>query len=495
MSDRTPPKFSPATWVWAALLGLTALRLVVAGYTPISPDEAYYWVWSRALAPGYLDHPPMVALWTRAGTLLLGHSPIGIRLLAPLSALLGSACLIDAARRLGAGRGYVAVLLLNATLLFGAGGILMTPDTPLMLFWIMTLWAMARVVSGGSGWWWLAVGVAAGLALDSKYTAALLPVGIGLWLLLLPAGRRWLRDPRPWLGLAIALVLFLPVMLWNADHHWVSFLKQGGRTSAWHPARALQFLGELIGGQLGLASPVIFVLCVAGLVAVSRTTWTRRDPAAGLLVALGVVPALLFLQHALGDRVQGNWPGILYPAAVIAAAMLPLTRRWLRPALWVGFVMTLLVYLQALASPIPLGGVSDPTIRVLGGWAPLAATVTARAQAMGAHFVVIDEYGLGSELALRLPATLPVLAQDPRWALFRLPVAGSLAPAGMRGLLVRTDRRRSAPDATGWGSLYAIGEIGRGRYGRIGETYTLYSVTADSDAGRILTRLPSGATP
>jgi 4-amino-4-deoxy-L-arabinose transferase-like glycosyltransferase len=485
---------SPAV-LWAALLGLTALRLLVAGVTPISPDEAYYWVWSRALAPGYLDHPPMVALWIRAGTLLLGHSALGIRLLAPLSALLGSVFLLDAARRLGAGRGYVAVLLLNASLLFGAGGILMTPDTPLMLFWIMTLWAMARIVSGGSGWWWLVVGIAAGLALDSKYTAALLLVGIGLWLLLLPAGQRWLRDPRPWLGLIVAVLLFLPVILWNAGHHWVSFLKQGGRTGAWHPARAVQFLGELIGGQLGLATPIIFVLCVAGLIAVSRVAWQRRDPAAGLLVALGVLPALVFLQHALGDRVQGNWPGILYPAAVIAAASLPLTARLLRPALSLGFVMTLIVYVQAWASPLPLGGVGDPTIRVLGGWAPLAATVTARAQAMGAQFVVIDEYGLGSELALRLPASLPVLAQDPRWALFRLPRAGAAVTAGTRGLLVRTDRRRTAPDATAWGSLYTIGDVGRGRYGRIGETYTLSSVTADPEAGQILTRLPSGVTP
>jgi 4-amino-4-deoxy-L-arabinose transferase-like glycosyltransferase len=476
-----------------AIGGLTVLRLAVAAAVPVSPDEAYYWIWSRALAPGFLDHPPMVALWVRIGTALCGDGGCGIRLLAPLSAAAGSLMIQDAARRLGAGRGYASAALLNGTLLFGAGGALMTPDTPLLLFWIATLWAMARIVSGDSGWWWIAVGVAAGLALVSKYTAALLLPGIGLWLLLLPAGRRWLRDPRPWVGLLLALLLFLPVILWNADHHWASFLKQGGRTGSWHPARAMQFLGELIGGQLGLATPLIFVLCVMGLWTATRRAVSTRDPAAGLLVALGVLPALVFVQHALGDRVQGNWPEIVYPAAVIAAIAVPLTARILRPAIGLGFALTLLVYVQAIGSPLPLGGVSDPTIRVLGGWAPFAATVEDRAKAMKASFVAVDEYGLAGELALRLPATLPLVAEDPRWFLFRLPRA-TLAP-GALGLLVRTDRRRTAPDAAPWSAIAKTGDIGRGRHGRIGESYTLYAITAGPNAGQLLTRLPSGDAP
>jgi 4-amino-4-deoxy-L-arabinose transferase-like glycosyltransferase len=480
----------------AALAALTLLRLIVAGVTPVSPDEAYYWVWSRALAPGYLDHPFMVALWIRLGTALFGNGALGIRLLAPLAVALGSVLILDAARRLGAGRGYVAALLLNATLLFGAGGILMTPDTPLILFWIATLWAMARIVVGGSGWWWIAAGLFAGLALDSKYTAALLLAGIGLWLVLLPAGRRWLlRDARPWLGLAIALLLFLPVILWNADHHWASFLKQGGRTGDFHPARAAQFLGELVLGQFGLATPVVFVLCVAGLARTTRLAVMRRDPAAGLLVALAILPTLVFIQHAFGDRVQGNWPEIIYPAAVIAAAALPLTRRWLKPALAVGFGLTLVIYVQAVASPIPIGGVSDPTIRVLGGWAALSRAVQSRAAQTGARFVAIDEYGLGSELALRLPAALPVVADDPRWLLFNLPHPGIALAAGETGLLIRTTRRHTPPDARPWASMTEIGVLGRGRYGRIGERYRVYAVTVGPDAAGLVTRLPSGARP
>jgi 4-amino-4-deoxy-L-arabinose transferase-like glycosyltransferase len=78
-------------------LALTALRLAVAATMPLSPDEAYYWVWSRALAPGYLDHPPMVALWVRAGTAIAGDTALGIRLLAPFAVALASLLIADAA--------------------------------------------------------------------------------------------------------------------------------------------------------------------------------------------------------------------------------------------------------------------------------------------------------------------------------------------------------------------------------------------------------------
>ncbi|MCB8879634.1 glycosyltransferase family 39 protein [Acidisoma cellulosilytica] len=496
MPDRSSSRSDAGRFALALGL-LTLLRLVVAAAIPVSPDEAYYWLWAQAPAAGYYDHPFMVAAWVHIGTGLFGNTGLGIRLLGPISTAIGSYLILDAARRLGYGRGYGAAILLNATLLFGAGSVLMTPDTPLLFFWILTLWTAARIAAGGSGWWWIATGAAAGLALDSKYTAALLLAGIGLWALLTPLGRRWLlRDVRPWAGLVLALAVFLPVILWNADHHWVSFAKQGGRTADFHPARALQFLGELIGGQLGLATPIIFILCVLGLWRATAIAIATRNAAPSLLVALGLLPALVFIQHALGDRVQGNWPEILYPAAVIAAIGLPCCQRWLKPGAILGFALTLIVYVQAIASPIPMGGASDPTIRLLGGWHKLGSAAEIHARQTGAQFIAVDEYGLGSELALRLPKTIPLLADDPRWQYFNLP---GPATAGLRtgatGLLIRTERRHDAPDATPWSSMRELGSISRSRNGRVGESYKLYAVTLGPSAPALLARLPSGASP
>ena len=56
---------------------LTGLRLAVVGLTPLSPDEAYYWVWARAPAASYLDHPPMVAWFIALGTAIAGDGVLG----------------------------------------------------------------------------------------------------------------------------------------------------------------------------------------------------------------------------------------------------------------------------------------------------------------------------------------------------------------------------------------------------------------------------------
>ena len=465
------------------LLALTAIRLVVAGVMPLAPDEAYYWVWSKALAPGYLDHPYMVALWIRAGTALAGDGPLGVRLLSPLAAFVGSLLLVQAGDDLLPGQraGRVAACLLNATLLFGIGAVTMTPDTPVLFFWTATLWAMARLIATRQPAWWLVGGLAVGLALDSKYTAALLPAGLGVCLLVSPWGRAWLRRPWPWAALVLAILVFVPVLLWNAGHGWASFALQGRRVADWTPARAGQFIGELLAGQIGLATPVIAVLFGAGIWLAGRRALTR-DPAWVLLASLTLIPAAVFAQHALGDRVQANWPSVLYPAAAIAAA--GLAGPWLRlirPAVALGLVLTLLVWVQGAWAPLPLPMRLDPTLLRVGGWDGLAAAVDSAARTEAAGFVASDNYGHAALLARLLPTAMPVLGVDPRWALFDLPNGRPLI-AGRVGLLLRSARRDDAPDSADWAEITPLGLLDRSRRGEIAEQFRLYRVVGRAGA-------------
>jgi 4-amino-4-deoxy-L-arabinose transferase-like glycosyltransferase len=483
----TPPRVASGTAPWlAALLALTVLRLAVAAAAPLSPDEAYYWLWSRALAPGYLDHPPMVALWIRLGTTLAGDGALGVRLLAPLSAFAGSLLLWDAAERLlpRRGAGVPAAALLNATLLLGAGAVTMTPDTPLLFFWTATLWAVARARSGHANWW-LAAGALGGCALASKYTAVLLGAGLALWLVATGEGRAWLRRWQPWAGAGIALLAFAPVLAWNARHGWASFVKQGGRAGDWRPAHALRYLGELVGGQVGLATPLVFALCAWGAWAALRSA--RRDGAAALLACLTALPAAVFVEHALGDRVQGNWPAVIYPAACIAAAGLG-TRLW-RPAVVLGLALTAAVYAQAVAAPFPLPRGLDPTLAQLGGWPELAARIEAERRLQGAVFVAAEPYGVAAELAHALPAPIPVIAAGPRWALLRLPPA----PIDRAGLLVESARRREPPDPALWTDVEPLGALDRSRGDRLADSYRFYRVRPRR--GTPLVLLPHAETP
>jgi 4-amino-4-deoxy-L-arabinose transferase-like glycosyltransferase len=459
----------------AALAAATALRLAVAAWAPLAPDEAYYWVWSRALAPGFLDHPPMVALFIRAGTALAGPGALGVRLLAPLAAALGSVLLAQAGTDLLRDRraGLWAAAMLNATPLLGIGAATMTPDTPLLLFWTATLWALARLLTTGKGAWWLVAGAAGGLALDSKYSAALLAPAILFWLLTSPGMRPWLRRPHPWLAAALALALFAPVLWWNARHGWASFGLQGGRVAEWEPGRAGQFLAELVGSQLGLASPLLAILFVAGVGRALRGA-CRSETAALLLAALTVLPALVFVQHALGDRVQGNWPAVIYPAAAIAAA--GLWSRWRHAAVALGVAMTAAIYTQAVFALAPLPTRLDPTLTRLGGWAGLADQTAAAAHAGGAAFVAADNYGEAAELARLLPPDLPVIGVEWRWGVFDLPDARP-AIAGRTGLLLRDDRYGPTPDLSDWAEVVPLGQVARVRDGIVAERYRLYRVT------------------
>ena len=457
------------------LLALTSLRFLVCFFTPLSPDEAYYWVWSRALAFGYFEHPPMVALLVWAGTAIAGDGALGVRLLAPVSAALGSVLIWRAGEDLlpGRGAGLRAAVLLNATLLFGIGAVTMTPDTPLLLFWVAALCALGRVLATGREMWWWGVGAAVGLALDSKYTAGLLPVGIFGWLLTTPSVRPWLRRKVVWAAASLALLLFLPVLWWNAAHGWVSLLKQGARLPMWNPARGPQFVGELLGGQFGLATPGIAVLCVAGVVAAWRT------PGRGLLAWLALLPAAVFLEHALaGDRVQGNWPAVLYPSAALAAAGLSdRWRGWLWSGVAVGAVVTSVVWLQGVAAPLALPVRADPTLLRLAGWQLVAAGVSAALDPADG-FVAAGNYGQAAQLARLMPPDIPVYGVDARWALFELPRVDG---AGRTGLLL------GDPDPAAWASVVPLGEIARMRNGMTAERLRLYRVTGRPNGTPIVT--------
>jgi hypothetical protein len=230
---------------------------------------------------------------------------------------------------------------------------------------------------------------------------------------------------------------------------------------------ALQHLAELLGGQLGLATPGVAAVFLAGCVTCARAGW-RRHPAPALLACVTLLPGLVFLQHALGDRVQANWPVVIFPGAALAAAWAG-TRFW-RPAVALGVAMSALVCLQAAAAPLALPRMLDFTLIRLAGWSDLAGAVFVAQMREKAAYVAADQYGLAAELAFRLHTR--VVGAEWRWGLFALPKAGL---AGQTGILVRS-AREGAPDGRAWGAMVKLGSVTRGRRGQLAETYELYRV-------------------
>src|SRR6516164_3528434 len=295
------------------ILALVALRLIAAAVTPITFDEAYYWMWSKSLAGGYYDHPPMVAYVIRAGTMIAGDTELGVRLVSILLALPMSYAVYRSAAILfgGARVAASAAILLNVTLMAAVGTLIVTPDAPLLVASSFVLFFLTKVLETGRGTWWLAVGAAVGAALLSKYTSLFFGLAILIWLLTVPELRRWFASPWPYLGGLLAFALFAPVILWNADHQWVSFIKQMGRAriEEFRPA----FIAELAPTQIVFATPLVFILGSMGLHALAFRKAGAR-PARILINAMFWTITVYFVWHALHARVEANWFAPIYPA-------------------------------------------------------------------------------------------------------------------------------------------------------------------------------------
>src|SRR5882724_159108 len=134
------------------VLALVVLRLVAAAFTPLTFDEAYYWMWSKSLAGGYYDHPPMVAFVIRLGTLIAGDTALGVRLVSVLLALPMSWAVYQAAAVLFGQRvAATATILLNVTLMAAVGTMIVTPDAPLLVTSSFVLFFLAKVLETGRG--------------------------------------------------------------------------------------------------------------------------------------------------------------------------------------------------------------------------------------------------------------------------------------------------------------------------------------------------------
>src|SRR3977135_4523376 len=284
---------------------LVVLRLVAAAWTPLTFDEAYYWMWSQHLAGGYYDHPPMVAFVIRAGTAIAGDTEFGVRLVSILLALPMSLAVYQTAGILFGGRRVAATapILLNITLMAAVCTLIVTPDAPLLVASSFVLFFLAKVLESGRGAWWLAVGAAVGAGLLSKYTALFFGPAILIWLASVPKLRRWLISPWPYLGGVVSLVIFSPVILWNADHHWVSFIKQIGRARIGD--FRLPFIGELIPTQIAFATPLVFILGAMGLYALLKRQ-TGASAARMLINAPFWTIGVYFIWCSLQARVEDD---------------------------------------------------------------------------------------------------------------------------------------------------------------------------------------------
>jgi dolichol-phosphate mannosyltransferase len=403
------------TFAFGIIAYAFALRVLYAGSVEVLPEETYYWNYSRHLDFGYLDHPPMVAWLIRLGTALFGQTEFGVRAGALCCGAVTSWFIYRLARNSFGESGALAALILAQVLpFFFLSGLLMTPDAPLTAAWAASLYFLERaLIAQHSRSWWRA-GVSLGLGLISKYSIGLLlPVTLAFMSWDRKSRRWWLR-PEPYAAALIAFVVFCPVIMWNAQHDWVSFAFQTSRRLAEAPTFALH---KLIASMIVLITPtgllaVVVVLTARNQVGDEADMMRRRR-----LMSLAIlIPLSVFVLFSLRHEVKLDWTGALWTAALPAMGwtMIATGSRFGRMAAWVRAAwaptaaLMLLLYgagLHYLALGLPGVGYGKHMELVPVGWRDLSRNIMKTAAAYrhetGAAVLPVgmDRYAIASELA------------------------------------------------------------------------------------------------
>ncbi len=361
-------------WVVGGLAVLVlTLHLATNGLYGFHRDEFYYLDSARHLAWGYVDYPPVTPAIARLSLLIFGPSLWGLRLWPSLAGAVMVVLTAQIARELGGGRTARVLAAIGAAaspVLLGANWLFETVTFD-QLMWLTCLWLTARIARTKDRRLWLALGAAAGVGLETKYTILALLAALAIAIGVTPL-RRHLRTPWPWLGLALTVLIVLPNLIWQVANEWPSI----AFTFNHHAAQSNDFAPlTVLADQLALIGPLAIPVWLAG--------WYWLG--SGSRRAIGVAALLAFVVYLFvgKDYYVGPLHPVLLAAGVCALEAWTRQRaRWLRPATAGALVLQALVLLPIAIPLVPeavMARSALPSIRTdfaeTVGWPDLVAQV------------------------------------------------------------------------------------------------------------------------
>ncbi len=419
------------SWI---LIGLcTVARIFYAQSILLTPDETNYWQWSRHLAWGYHDQTPMIAWAIRFFTFICGHTELAVRLPSIVSMAVASIYLVMMAKHWFSDRiAWQTAILSQSIFIFNVGALLATADGLQGAAWAGASYHVARGFKDNQWRHWMSGGLWFGFGMLSKYTMVLFLPFVFIFGLTSPVCRTRLIAFRPYIGCILGVVMFMPVIAWNAANNWNSFRHVAylgganeGFTLHW------KYLGEYVGSQVGLLTPVVFGIICAGWLWVARHRQAIDNWIYFFLLSTSLPMVAGFALLSLHTRVYGNWPCAGYLTACVLAAALwggssqscrdapskSRSRKWWRWAWGSAFFLTFVVLIHVHWPILPIPQAKDRTIYELRGWDDLGAKVAQFQRSMSRPentFIFGLRYQIASELAFYVPGK-PFTVSINRW--------------------------------------------------------------------------------
>jgi 4-amino-4-deoxy-L-arabinose transferase-like glycosyltransferase len=403
--DHSIVSLSNGAGFWIVAGTACLVRFAASFVFDLNLMESYGAVMGRHLSLSYLDHPP-ITWWLIGAVTRLFHSEAATVVRAPFILLFiaSSWLLYNLTRQLfGSRAALYATSAFSLAPLFNLWvGALALTDGPEVFFVLASLNFIAKAIfeRGNSAirsrWLWLGGGFLFGLALASKYTAILLVPGLLLFLVSSGRGyRRWLTRPEPYLAGCVALIPLLPVLIWNAQHGWASFLFQGGRASPDHHLH-IALMVRWLGMQILYLQPLIclaLIIAAVGGLAHSNEQKVRFFRYLSLFPLIFFPAAILLSSHGLRGFHWGavGWLMLFPPLGALLAEAQNTRTRWLKGGI-VAAIATFTVALAALISHASTGWIAkaaapfnatafenkDPVLVELFDWSDLTLELKRR---------------------------------------------------------------------------------------------------------------------
>jgi undecaprenyl-diphosphatase len=339
---------------------LMSFKIFLSATLELHPDEAYYWLWSVHLDLGYFDHSPMVAYFIKATT-LFSHCELAVRFSSIIVMIFLSFLIWRLAKKMFDEKvACASVIVLNTMPIMMIGSIVITPDTPSFFFFCLSVYFLWRLIQTNKTKFWYLTGFFFGLSLLSKYTAVLFGLSLIVFMVL-DKKLFWFKNKHFYLMFVLAFIVFLPVVIWNYLHDWISFSFQLGHGLSSNKIY-FNYVFEYFGAQALIISPFIFI---GGAIA-SWFYFISKDTKK-IFLASFCIPIILFFAVTALKRYPGpNWPAFAYFAFAIMASQFLLsdkTKKWKQKLLSIGIIFNIIIGLclglHTKYSIVPLQKISN----------------------------------------------------------------------------------------------------------------------------------------
>jgi len=306
--------FKKTTWIYYLVFIFAIYTFFYNGTLPLNVDESYYWLWSLNPQLGYYDHPPMIAFMIKIFTAIFGDSEAGVRSVTVfcMSVSLFFVYKLSLELTRCETTAFLTAFILSLLPFAQMGSVITTPDSPLSLFWSMSLYFSYKVIFYKEKKYFIYAGISIGCMMLSKYTSILFIATLFVYIIFFD--RKIFFNRYFWISILIAFIVVSPMVYWNYMNDWISFNFQYSHGTSSNFMLNYKKFFEFIGGNFLVFTPILMIVII---IAQIKNKLYIAEKKYFFINLFFLLPLFFFLYKGLFKKMELNWVAPVYISATI----------------------------------------------------------------------------------------------------------------------------------------------------------------------------------